>query len=258
MEGTSRFVTWRNAIEVLNIFLEGFGSVLASTSDTTNTTELATAFQQFAFGENGESGFYGDYEADATKFNVSQYINALSSSGNITSEEAVSAIDGIALTIMNVILSYFKIKAPKKASKKASKPQDPSNKDPYVVLGNAISVYDTVMIYFFVAAGLTLIIMGLQIALAKKRKCAGDYAAIVLRLVVGLALALTALVTTNVNHQEHFLYSAWILPTVCLGTFIVVIVDGILGYVLPAPKELISAHEHHHHDDELAHHDDHA
>ncbi|KAI9719594.1 MAG: hypothetical protein M1812_003365 [Candelaria pacifica] len=234
MEGTSRLITWRLATEVLDDFLLEFGNAWASTNDTAALTDIFTSLAY------GKDGLYARVEADATKFPVDQFITNFNSTGDKTSDAALDAVSEIETTFINAILAYFKIKAPKKASKGKD-----SVTDPYVVLEQAIKVQDLVMVYFFIAAGLTLMIMGAQIALAKKRKCTGDWAAIILRMVVGLALTLVALITTNVDNQTRFLYSPWMLPTVCLGIFIVVIVDAALGYILPAPKELISAHEHH-------------
>ncbi len=236
MEGTSRLITWRNATEVLDAFTIQFIDVMNSTSDT---TVLAETIGNIAY---GKEGLYERVQADAFKFDVTQFIANLNSTTDKTSEAALYAVSEIEATFINAILSYFKIKAPRKVSKGL----DSFNGDPYFVLESAIKVQDLVMVYFFVAAGMTLIIMGLQIALAKKGKCAGDYAAIGLRLVVGTALALVSLVTVNFDTQQHFLYSPWMLPTVCSGIIILVVVDAVLGYLLPAPKELIAAHEHHH------------
>ncbi|KAI9704373.1 MAG: hypothetical protein M1836_007236 [Candelina mexicana] len=249
MEGTSRLITWRNATEFLDKFFIPIDSVWYSTNDT---AVLAEFFANLAYAK--KDGLYAVLEADASKYNITEFITNLNSTGNKTSEAAVDAVEQIEATFINAILSYFKIKEPKKVSKG----KESLSVEPFDVLYNAVNVQDLVMVYFFVAAGLTLIIMGLQIALAKKRKVTGDWAAIALRLVVGLALALVALVTTNINTQQHYLYSPWMLPTVCLGIFIVVILDAVLGYLLPAPKELISAHEHHQHHGEPVHHNNNA
>ncbi|KAL8926704.1 MAG: hypothetical protein Q9208_002778 [Pyrenodesmia sp. 3 TL-2023] len=57
-------------------------------------------------------------------------------------------------------------------------------KDPLKNLGSVFHVYDVVFVCFFVAAGCALLTMAILIALTKKNKCAGDYAAIALRAVV--------------------------------------------------------------------------
>lgn len=56
--------------------------------------------------------------------------------------------------------------------------------------------------------------MAILIAISKKGKCAGDYAAILLRLDVGCALAMISIVKINTAAQQDFLYTAWMLPSV--------------------------------------------
>ena len=80
------------------------------------------------------------------------------------------------------------------------------------------------------------------IAVTYERKCAGDYVAIALRLVIGAGLALVVIIKTNNSSQENLLSSARMLPTILLALFIVVVVVGISGYRLPALKVQIQRH----------------
>lgn len=230
MEGTARFITWRNAIEVVDLLILRFEEIYSSSNDTLVLAEDFSAFSK---------DLLKTVEADVGKFNVTQYIYDLAAESEWDSEAAYVAVDGIFGTLINATFKFFKIQASKKDL--SQKPKDSAVKpDPLTDLYNVLKVYDLVFVYFFIAAGLTLIMMAILIALAKKGKCAGDYAAILLRLVVGCALAMISIVKINTAAQQRFLYSPWMLPSVLLGLFVVVVLDGIFGWVLPAPRPVVT------------------
>lgn len=240
MEGTARFITWRNAIEVVDLLILRFDEIYSSSNDT---LVLAADFSAFS------KDLLKTVEADVSKFNVTQYIYDLAAESEWDSDAAFVAVDGIFGTLINATFKFFKIQASKKDL--SPKPKDNSaavKPDPLTDLYNALKVYDLVFVYFFIAAGLTLIMMAILIALAKKGKCAGDYTAILLRLLVGCALAMISIVKINTAAQQKFLYSAWMLPSVLLALFVVVVLDGIFGLVLPAPRPVVTRTKSH--DDE--------
>ena len=227
MEGTARFITWRNAIDQVDSVIFQFDEIWSSSNDT---SVLAANFSDYS------KTLLKLVEADAGKFNVTQYIYDLAAKSEWDTEAAYAAVDGILWTLINATFKYFKIQASKKDTQKYLS----IKADPFTDLHNVLKVYDLVFIYFFIAAGLTLVTMAVLIGLAKKGKCAGDYAAILLRLVVGCGLAMISIVKVNTAAQQNFLYSAWMLPSVLLGLFIVVVLDGIFGWVLPAPRPVMS------------------
>ncbi len=236
MEGTSRFITWRNAIEVVNTVVAKCAQIYASSTDT---RVLARRFDDYS------SSLLTNVTADPVKYNVTGYIQDLANSKNASSDAASLAVVELVGTLINATLKFFKIQATKKFVKGIKQKKI---KDPFAELEGVIKVYDLVFVYFFVAAGLTLVMMAILIALAKKGKCAGDYAAIGLRLIIGIGLSAIALVKVNPTLQENFLYSPWMLPSVLIGLFVVVLLDGIFGWVLPAPKMVSrsSTHESQH------------
>lgn len=225
MEGTSRFVTWRNALEVVKTITAEYEIIYAKFN---TTAEIGNAFDAYS------TKLLSSVKADLVLYNVTSFISDIKNEKDPQSEKALSAVTGLMGTLINATFKFFKIQA----SKRTPKTDDKKVKDPIAELDKVVKVFDLVFIYFFVAAGVTLIIMAVLIALAKKGKCAGDYAAIILRLLVGVALTMITVVKANPNLQDQFLFSAWILPTVLLGLFIVVVLDGIFGWILPAPKKL--------------------
>ncbi|KAL8776054.1 MAG: hypothetical protein Q9213_008399 [Squamulea squamosa] len=235
MEGTSRFITWRNAMEIVDYLYTGYDSIWESTN---STSKLADAFY------NVSSNLLKDVEADPVKYNVTGFLDTLRNSGDASSDVAVDAAYQILITLVNATLKYFKIQAAQKTTKA---PIVGQAKDPYKDLSNALSVYDLVFLYFFIAAGLTLILMAVLMVLNKKgRWVKGDVIGVAVRVTVGAGLALVALVKTDMTSEEQFLYSPWMLPTVMLGLGLVVLVDGVSGWVLPAEKSMDGRHEEHH------------
>lgn len=225
MEGTSRFVTWRNALSVVGTITDEYNIIYAKYN---TTADIGNAFDKYS------TKLLKSVNADLTVYNVTSFITAIKQEKDRSSSNTLSAVTGLLGTLINATFKFFKIQA----SKNTAKTDDKKVKDPIAEIEKVVKVYDLVFVYFFIAAGLTLIIMAVLIALAKKGKCAGDYVAILLRLLVGIALAMITVMKAEPNLQDQFLFSAWILPSVLLGLFLVVILDGIFGWLLPAPKKL--------------------
>lgn len=231
MEGTSRFVTWRNALSIVGTITAQYDIIYAKFN---TTADIGNAFDAYS------AKLLKSVNADLTVYNVTSYITAIKQEKDRSSTNTLNAVLGLLGTLVNATFKFFKIQT----SKNTAKPADKKIKDPVAELGKVVKVYDLVFVYFFIAAGLTLIIMAVLIALAKKGKCAGDYAAIILRLLVGVALTMITVVKANPNLQDQFLFSAWILPSVLIGLFLVVVLDGIFGWLLPAPKKLWRPNSH--------------
>ncbi|KAL8699625.1 MAG: hypothetical protein Q9201_005901 [Fulgogasparrea decipioides] len=229
LEGTSRFITWRNAMEVVNGITHKY---LATLMSSNSTTVLAAELGDFAAHQCAK------VEADPSKCNITDYLTQLRSASDASSEEALDAAQGIWLNVINATLKFFKIQAARSAT--ASKASDPAtSKDPVSDLYDAVDVYDLVFVYFFVAAGLTLIMMAVLVVLGKKGKLGkGDWAAVGLRAVMGSGLALIAAVQRNDALESNLIFSPWMLPTVMLGLFVVVVADGMVGWVVPASKDV--------------------
>lgn len=221
---------WRNAMENTIEVIARLEEVLQSNS---NTTELSGALDAIIDGvADYDSGLGNIIAAERFKSNISSAFDALAASVDIDSKEASDALSEIISLILRSIFQFFNLKAPKKDTMIAVSPDTP--KDPLSDVAAILHVYDLVFVYFFVAAGCTLLMMSLLIALAKKNKCLGDYVVIVVRVIMGLGLASVAALKAKPLSLERFLMSPWILPTVVLVLAVVVFLDGLFGYFLPA------------------------
>lgn len=238
MEGTSRFITWRNALEIVNHILNHYSNIWDQ--NTTSTTVLARQLGNFS------NDILQQVDADPVKYNVTGYLTELRYAGDINGDEAYNAILKVVLVLVNATLKFFKIEAapnsmgPQSHARASTLSGPPSaGEDPYEDLWAALQVYDLVFVYFFVAAGLTLVLMAVLMALNKEgsKYCKGDWAAMGVRGVVGSGIALVAVVKQNYTSEERFMYSPWMLPTVMLGIGLVVLLDGILRWIMPAAAE---------------------
>ena len=228
LEGVSRFITWRNALERVD---DLFNQALAIFNSGNNTQEIANTIR------NATGDLYKDISSnvDLTKYNITAYLAAYSNATSPDSDQAQEAAANILLTVSNAVLKYFKISGPaKKPTFDAAAAKSP---DPVKDFGATLHVYDLVFGYLFIAAGLTLVLMALLILVAKRHKVMGDYAAVAVRAVFGVALACVSAIATDPDRQITYMSSAWMLPTIAITIVVVVLVDAVLGYVLPAPRE---------------------
>lgn len=174
---------------------------------------------------------------------MTSYLAEIRYQGDPNSEQVDTAAFGVLLVLVNATLKFFKIQAAQAPDAPVPDGATGGNYDPYTDLGNALVVCDLVFVYFFVAARFTLLLMAVLMALQFKQKKGkntfrkGDWTATVFRVVVRIGLALVACVKMDEWKEERFLYSAWMVPTVMLGVGMVVVGDGVMGWVFSKAKE---------------------
>ncbi|KAI4088547.1 MAG: hypothetical protein LQ344_005981 [Seirophora lacunosa] len=236
LEGTSRLITWRNALEIAYQIFERYATILADNSSSTSV--LAQQISNFS------TGVMDQVHADPVKYNVTGYLTALQQAGDANGDEAKAAVYDIFIVLVNATLKFFKIDAdpnrPRVHARWITTRSSDDGSDPFADLGAALQVYDLVFVYFFIAAGLTLVLTAVLMVLNRPglRHCKGDWATVGLRVVVGVGLALVAVMNKNDTSKERFLYSPWMVPTVMLGIGLVVVLDGVLGWAMgPVTEE---------------------
>ena len=227
LEGGSRFITWVNAIQIVNPIFSDMITVFDGTNITKNV-EAITKITDKQFGKIQDSVALTNYPVYDL---IAQYANETDSAA----DSALELGGEITITVTNAVLKYFKISGPSK--KKSSLDDLAKPQDVFKDFDSTFHTYDLVYIYMFIAAGFTLILMALLILIAKHRRVAGDYAAVAVRVTFGTILACLAAMVTNQDRQTAFMSSAWILPTIAITIILVVLVDAVLGYVLPAPRD---------------------
>ena len=95
------------------------------------------------------------------------------------------------------------------------------------------TTFNTIFIYMFICAGLSLILTSILFFFGKRHKVRGDYLNIFFRIMMGLGLALLSIMGTSNRYDYQWSYSvyassAWALPTVTIVFAVVVVVDNLL------------------------------
>ena len=94
------------------------------------------------------------------------------------------------------------------------------------LLEEVTMTYNLVYGYFFLAAGLTLVMLAMLLFLGKKGKTVGEYGSVALRCVIGTALCLVVLMELQDSAlksyasntvYDNFQESGWVLPAVMIG-----------------------------------------
>jgi len=99
-------------------------------------------------------------------------------------------------------------------------------------LVEVVFLYSTVYLYFFISAGLVLIILAIIFMLGKKSKTRVEYVSIGVRLVVGLGLVLLATIYAPFGDPFfNYFQSPWLTPTVVLAYALVVGLDIVLIFL---------------------------
>ncbi|KAI9663931.1 MAG: hypothetical protein M1821_007422 [Bathelium mastoideum] len=81
--------------------------------------------------------------------------------------------------------------------------------------------------YTFIAAGVALLIIGVLGLLSHKPKRLGGWLRAAVTIAVGIALALLSIMLITGDELSAYLPSPWVLPTLALAFFIVVVTDNI-------------------------------
>lgn len=153
---------------------------------------------------------------------LSQVKNITSNSTDAEIDRGVDAINDAFNDISVWIFKNFGVVVPEKELERANTNEER--------LEAIFSVFFTVFLYFFISAGCTLIILAVMYWFGKTHKDRGEYLSIVVRVVVGVGLALlsTMEAAPNATVLGRFISSPWVMPTVVLAFGLVVVADNIL------------------------------
>lgn len=224
MEGMAQFIIWHKMVKVADLFLSKVNSMtifeditnqnIADLTETLNST-ISSIFE-----------LYIPPNA-STIAEVEETLTAISY-GYTTSNKTsfLAKIDDLAATVVHSIFESYAFEPPE------LKAGSPTPSTPTEELDRDLSVIALVFVYFFVAAGITLILMGVLNFLTLRRECFTKkglkHPGLIVRfssyLVVGLGTALLAIMV-NFSAGARLADSAWLLPTVTLAIIVVLLVQ---------------------------------
>ncbi|KAH8663550.1 bacterial low temperature requirement A protein-domain-containing protein [Tricladium varicosporioides] len=217
VEGTAQFIIWRKIAEVvarINTLFSTTGRTFLSTGDT-NSVTLSTLFV------NATNTVYAEFPPKFAR-TIYETQNAIHTIGNATfnSTEQSQGISTLFSVIRDSIFDSFNIEPPEKKMKRMAVVAD----DPNDEWERHMEAFKLIFVYFFIASGLTLILMNILNTISRPKTTRGDRIRICVYFVFGVLLASVAsLVTTDTGFGSA--QSAIVLPTVAL-VFVFVMTFG--------------------------------
>jgi hypothetical protein len=206
VEGSSEFILWRIGIELTN-YVVGVADNLSTDAVTSAqlVSDLKETFQTVAdrFTLIPEPDF-------SEQYNQLMALNITNNSNNQTYNQAVDIVAEMISETYVWVFENLGVEVPKNAA-------DAKTGDEK--LQAILSVFGTVFLYFFIAAGSTLILLSVMYYFGKTHKNRGELASIVFRFVIGVGLTLitTMWAAPGQTVLWNFIVSPWILPTVTLS-----------------------------------------
>ncbi|XMA16151.1 hypothetical protein WAI453_008942 [Rhynchosporium graminicola] len=207
VQGAAQFIVWRKVIEVVRFTNERF--------ITAETGFVGRDSLQFAgLLSNVTDGIYAKFSPVSTH-TLKETNKAILFIGNaeFNSSEQLQEMGTLFAVIQDSIFDNFGIEPPAIEN---------INPDPNEEFNKNQASFRLIFVYFFVAAGVTLILMDALNFLSRPKPTRGDYSRMLINLLVGVTLAFIA---TIVNTTEGFKFaqSPWILPTVALAFVLVMV-----------------------------------
>jgi hypothetical protein len=155
-------------------------------------------------------------------FSQLRALNITDKSSNNTLAQALEIVDVMVSNTYAWIFDNLDIEVPEKEAQNTI-----TGDEKLTSIG---TVFGTVYLYFFSAAGCTLVLLSVMYYFGKTHKTRHEIISILARFIVGVGLAL--LTTMGVSPDEKvfsaFFLSAWILPTVTLCYGLVILLDNLL------------------------------
>ncbi|MCJ1418351.1 hypothetical protein MMC32_004698 [Xylographa parallela] len=213
VEGISQFSVWRKVVDLMLPFvssMENYPSNIPRADLTVyfnNTIQALYGRFSGSTVEQPDLGAYFDVFGDPTT----------------SLDQRIAAGYNITYAGIIFVCENFEIELPESNSADEAGPEQKFEEiyDSYIV----------VFIYFFVAAGLTLIFLALLFVLGRRERVRGDHLLMVVRVLVGLGLsflALMALPSNPTGDIGSYVNSAWMLPTVAICYALLVLFENLL------------------------------
>ncbi|TVY85434.1 hypothetical protein LSUE1_G000472 [Lachnellula suecica] len=204
VEGASQFIVWRKVVEVVSGINQQFSSALNQFNIAGQTSSVALT----GLLANVTNGIYQQYPPTFTQ-TLKETQSSIDGIGNSTfnSTEQRQEMRVLFATIQDSIFDSFNIEPPEVTAE--------ASDDPIEEWSRHLDAFKLIFVYFFVASGLTLILMNVLNVASKPKMTKGDRIRIFVYFVLGIALAsLAAVINTNIGW--NFAQSAWVLPSVAL------------------------------------------
>ena len=134
--------------------------------------------------------------------------------------------DDLFIGIENFIFQNFGIEVPESETSKAESQTSASLKQN----NQYYNLFYTVFLYFYIAAGVFLVVLAVLYWFGKQHKSRNEWLSILVRVIAGAGLTLTSLANYYAVGWSgyDFLSSAWPILVVVLGYLVVIVLDNLL------------------------------
>lgn len=215
VEGSSQFIIWWMATDLSNFAIN---TIINVVSPDANVTALVSSLKEGVNHIN--TRFTGSVPVPDFNSTYTAFIN-LAAQNLTNTDEVTQKSEEIAADFFGEVLVWIfenlRVEVPAKELSTAKTAVDKS-----IAI---YSVFVVVFIFFFTAAGVTLIMLGVMYWFGKSHKTKGELLSIVVRVIAGIGLSLLSIMaaldsndTTNTYMiYNNFIGSPWVLPTVLLA-----------------------------------------
>ena len=210
VEGVAQLCVWRKLIDLVSSLSDKISAMGQMSSDTDVADYLGTVMEDFfkPFEEN--SGHH-----KVAKPNITSELLELSEASESNATKALELMQSIVAKGVTFAAENFGIEPPEKSKEKAESEVEVMN-------SLTTETFTTIFVYFFMAAGLTLILTSALFLLGKRHKIRADYINLVVRTLVGVGLSLLIVMGLSDNEKiaqmgAAFAWSAWVVPTVAIA-----------------------------------------
>ena len=223
VEGQATLTVWLKILDVTNpLYPAAFNIPIFDPNSPVNVPPTGAALTSYITNLNSSIqatflSFATENNPDPVSFDLEGYFEVImGENGNATT--FVNTVNTIYYQSFAGICGLFSIEAPEQDI--ASDESDPSGAQ---AVSDIVNIFYTVYTYFFVAAGLTLIVLTLLLWLGKREKYRTEIFAMAVRCLIGVGLALLALMnlpSLELNENAaiyNYIVSPWMLPTVLLS-----------------------------------------
>lgn len=192
MEGTNQFISWRHIIEYVNTTFDG-----VVVDNNLNTDALNVTINKIM------NNTYLPITEDAYENITAVYQNIILS--DISQEQFQEDYDNIIVGLYKIIFDGYGFEPPENLDE---------SEDPLAIVNSYLGVFELVFGYFFISAGIVLLILGVLSWLSHSKglhESRAHLGGIISKFVIGLGLVfLSTMVLTQ--SSDNLGESAWTLP----------------------------------------------
>jgi low temperature requirement protein LtrA len=204
VEGSTQFIIWNSIVNNINWLVNNIWPYDYFPANTTTAAYVQSLSDNLtAFDNRFKSKEILDY------YNFTLNLTAIGTL-NLNDEkdlnESYSILDDLFNGLTTFVFENYNVEVPASDEGQTTDAQK---------VDALTQIFATVFLYFLIAAGSLLIVLGVMYWFGKSHKSKWEFLSIVVRVLVGIGLALVA-ISYNYNSGFNLIWSPWMIPMVVL------------------------------------------